>query len=156
MSFQWNFCIWVFFVGVWKKLLPFSKWVPLNFSICKDSWYFRTGIRKSHCHIWNLRSRIYLVAKSGAKIKIFIFGTKNAWFGYFWAGIWKYFCLIWNQHPRICLLAKFDANKNPKIWGQKCLVWVFLGWSLKRILSYLKSARSSLSNCKTSWKNEFS
>ena len=31
-------------------------------------------------------------------------------------------------------------NKNAKFWDQKCLIWVFLGWSLKIILSYLRSA----------------
>ena len=37
--------------------------------------------------IINLRPRICLVGKFGAKIKIVKFGTKNAWFGYFCAGI---------------------------------------------------------------------
>ena len=29
-------------------------------------------------------------------------------------------------------------NKNSYIWDPKCLIWVFLGWNLKTILSYLK------------------
>ena len=42
-------------------------------------------------------------------------------------------------------------NKNPWIWDKKCLIWVFWGWNLK-IMSYLKSAASNLSNCKISKK----
>ena len=34
------------------------------------------------------------------------------------------------------------------IFDQKCMISVFLGWNLKTILSYLKSAPSNLSNCK--------
>ena len=37
--------------------------------------------------------------------------------------------------------------------GKSGLIWVFLGWNLKKLLSYLKSALSSLSNGKTSQKN---
>ena len=37
---------------------------------------------------------------------------------------------------------------DPLIWYQKCLSWVFLGWNLKVIKSYLKSAPSNSSNCK--------
>ena len=40
--------------------------------------YFWGGIWKYYCHIWNLRSRICLVAKFGAKLKIHKFWTKNA------------------------------------------------------------------------------
>ena len=35
----------------------------------------------------------------------------------------------------------------------KCLICVFLGWHLKIILSYLKSAPSNFVNYKISWKN---
>ena len=36
-------------------------------------------------------------------------------------------------------------NKNPLIWDQKCMMCVFLGWNLKILLSYLKSAPLNLS-----------
>ena len=37
MSFQREFRISVFLAGIWQKLLPFSKSVPSNFSICEVS-----------------------------------------------------------------------------------------------------------------------
>ena len=37
LSFQRKFRIWVFVVGILKKLLPFSKSVPSNFPICEVS-----------------------------------------------------------------------------------------------------------------------
>ena len=137
LSFQINFCIWVFFAGIWKKLLPFSKSVSLNFPLREDSCknkkiltfrtkpalfgYFRTGIWKSHCHIWYQRPRIRVF---GAKQKT-KFGTKNVCFAYFWGRIWKYYCHIWNLPPQICLAAKFDAKtkimKKNSWKKQKCL-----------------------------------
>ena len=41
-----------------------------------------------------------------------------------------------------------QRNKNAYIWDHKCLIWVALGWNMKTILSYLKSAPSNLSNYK--------
>ena len=44
-----------------------------------------------------------------------------------------------NHHPRICLNEKFrEENKNASIWDQKCLIWVFLCWNFRKLLSYLK------------------
>ena len=40
------------------------------------------------------------------------------------------------------------------IFDQKYMISVFLGWNLKTILSYLKSAPSNLSNCKVSHKKK--
>ena len=40
------------------------------------------------------------------------------------------------------------------MWDQKYIIWVFLGWNLKKILSSLKSAPSNLSVCKISQKNK--
>ena len=45
-------------------------------------------------------------------------------------------------------------NKNAQIWDQKCLIWMFLGWNSKTILSHWKSAPLNLSNCQISWNNE--
>ena len=87
----------------------------LNFGTKLPCLYFWAAILKNHCHIWNQRPRICLIAKFGGKIKILKFGTKNAWFGFFGAWIWKYYCYIWNQHPLICLIAKFHIKtKMPK------------------------------------------
>ena len=42
----------------------------------------------------------------------------------------------------------------PKFGTKNAIFLVFLDWSLKRILSYLKSAPSNLSNCKILRKNK--
>ena len=106
--------------------------------------YFRDGIWKQYCHIWNLPLKFDYLQNFMLKQK---FWTDSAWFGYFCAGIWKWYCHIWNQHSPICLIAKFFVKiKMPRLWTQKCVIWVFVGCNLKTILSYLKSARSSLSN----------
>ena len=39
-------------------------------------------------------------------------------------------------------------NENVSIWDQECLLWVVLGNNFKKLLSYLKSAPSSLSYSK--------
>ena len=49
---------------------------------------------------------------------------------------------------------KKKKKKNAYIWDQKCLIWIFLDWNLKTILSYLKSAPSNLSNFETTRKNK--
>ena len=82
---------------------------------------------------------------------------KNTGFGYFWTGSWKLNCHIWNQHPRIFLIAKLcEKTKMPKFGTRNALFgyfWSnmpFLGyfWTriLKKLLSYLQSAPSNLSN----------
>ena len=73
---------------------------------------------------------------------------------YFWAGIWKYYCHIWNQCSRICLVAKFGAKIEILKFGTKMSDLGIFGLEFENILSYLKSAPSTLSNCKISWKNE--
>ena len=40
------------------------------------------------------------------------------------------------------------------MWDQKFLIWVFLGWKLKTILSYLKSVPLKLPNFKISLKTK--
>ena len=74
-----------------------------------------------------------LLQSLAQKIKILKVGTcqicKSARFAYFRAG-------MWNQHPRICLVVKFGAKtKIVKVFDQKCLIWVYLCWNLKIILS---------------------
>ena len=90
------------------------------------------------------------------KSKMPKFETKSALFGYFFlAGTWKQKCHIWNQYHRISLIAKFRKKAKISNFGTtNALFGYFLNWNLKTILSYLKSAPSNLSNCKSSWKNE--
>ena len=71
------------------------------------------------------------------------------YFGIFGQELKKNYCHILNQHLRICLTAKI-LEKNVKTGDQKCLIWVFLGWNLKAILSYFKSTLSNLFSCKIS------
>ena len=40
-------------------------------------------------------------------------------------------------------LQSLVQNKNPKVWDEKCLILEFLGWNLKKLLPYLKSAPSN-------------
>ena len=142
----------------------------------KIAWfgYFWVGIWKEYCHIWNHHPQFCLITKFFEKTKIPNFGTRNALFGYFWPKMpylgvfgqefWKYFCHIWNKHPPICLIVKFCEKQEYLILGskmpylgifdQKCLIWVSLGKNFKKLLSYLKSAPSNLSNCKILRKNK--
>ena len=76
--------------------------------------------------------------------------------GIFWPRISKRYCHFWNQCPWFCLIAKFqEIIKMPK-FGTKSLMWVFWDRNFKKLLSYLKSVPSNLSNCKISWKNKHS
>ena len=66
------------------------------------------------------------------KIKILIFGTKNARFAYFGTRIWKYYCHIWNRHPQIWVTAKFcEIIKIPKLGIKNALFGYFWAWILK-------------------------
>ena len=161
-----------FWTGIWKEhchIWNKRPWICLvakfgaklkilKFGI-KNTWFgsFWTGIWKQYCHISNQHPRICLYTKCREKVKMPKFGTKSylPLFGYFWVKIFKKYCHIWNQHPWICLIGKFcEKKKNAWIWEQKCLIWVFLSQTFKKLLSYLKSALSNWSNCKILWNNE--
>ena len=82
------------------------------------------------------------------------FGTKNALFMNFWTRIWKQYCHRLNQYRPYCLIGKVDERKIPKFEIKSALfgyLWVTI---LKKLLSYLKSALSNLSNCKISKKKK--
>ena len=49
--------------------------------------YFSARILKNYSYIWNQHPRIGLIPKFREKMKMPIFGTKNALFGYFWTRI---------------------------------------------------------------------
>ena len=76
------------------------------------------------------------------------FGTKNALFGCSWGRILKNYCHIWNQHLRISVIAKFYEEKRCLNLGPEGPNLGIFGEELKKLLSYLKSATSNLSNCK--------
>ena len=73
--------------------------------------------------------------------------------GIFWIELKKNCCHILNQHIQISLILKFcekkKKTKKKRIRSQpKYFIWVFLGLNFKKLFSYLKSARTNLSNCK--------
>ena len=118
--------------------------------------YFWTGIWTEYCHIWYQHPQIGLIVNFCERARMPKLETNNFWFGYFKNIIWKKYWDIWNQHPRICLPEKFGVKiKMPKFRNKKCLILVFLtknvlfgyfsSWILKILLSYFKSAYSSLS-----------
>ena len=67
---------------------------------------------------------------------------------YFWAGIWKYYCHVSNHGPQICLVPKFGVKKKSLNFGPKVPCLGIFGMEFEKLLSYLKSASSNLSNCK--------
>ena len=79
-------------------------------------------------------------------------GTKNILFRYFWAAILKHYCYFRNQHWRIFQNEKFHP-KRKKLWNwdQKCLIWVFLKWNLKKSI-HLTPLISKFLIFKASWK----
>ena len=122
--------------------MSYFKSVSLNLFNCKILW------TNQNAKIWD------------QKCYFRVFLTKNALFGYFFGkNLKKNYCEIWNQPLQFCLVAKYqEKTKMPKfetknallgIFDQECPVWVFLGENFKkRLVSYLKSAPSNLSNCK--------
>ena len=70
---------------------------------------------------------------------------------YFWASILKSYCHIWNQHRQNSLTAKFPKKmKMPKFGTKSALLRYFWAKMFLKLLSYLKSVPSNLSNCKIS------
>ena len=61
------------------------------------------------------------------------------------AGIRKQYSYVWNQQPRTCLLEEFDKKKHLKFQIKDVLFEYFSARIWKILLSYLKSACSSLS-----------
>ena len=112
LSFHRKFRIWVFLAGIWKKLLPFLKSVPSNFSIwkvsCKNKKYLHLAQKMLYLGNFGLKFKKAIVIFEISdfefvylqnflkKIKIPKFGIKSALFGYFWVRTLKNYCCIWN------------------------------------------------------------
>ena len=94
-----------------------------------------------------------LFAKFHEKWKYLNLGQKWNDLCIFGLGLWKNIVIFEIQHPRISLTAKC-CEKNCLILGQKCLIWVFLRTKFKKLLLYLKSIPSNLSNRKIFWRNK--
>ena len=78
------------------------------------------------------------------------FGTKMSYLGILGLVFLKTYYHIWNQHPWVCLIAKFCKKKQKYLnIGPKMPYFIFglfLGWNFRKLLWYLKSAPSNLSN----------
>ena len=147
-------------------VLPFSKSVSLNFQYAKFHakikkiltfrsknallGYFRAGIQKSDCHIWNQRPRFCVIVKFGTKQKSLNLGLKIPDLGIFRQKLDNHIVIFEISTLEFAYLQNFGK----KIWDQKCVISVFLGWNLKITLSYLKSKPSNLSIYQISWNSE--
>ena len=90
---------------------------------------FWAGIWKQYCRIWNKHLWICLIANFYEKRKKYL-------------NLGQIF-LIWlllGKKPNYCHIWTLWKKENAKIWNQMSLIWVFLEWNWKTILSYLKSA----------------
>ena len=92
-----------FWTGILKKLLPYLKSAPSNLSNYKILW----------------------------KMIMLTFGIKNALFWYFWDWVLNILLPYFKSAPSDFPNSKILRKKNVKIWDQKWLIWVFLGWNLK-------------------------
>ena len=97
----------------------------------------------------NSAPQIYLISKFCKTTKIPKFGTKDVLLGCFWATTLKKYCHVWNQHSQFCLIAKNFVKKQKDLnLDKKFLKCLFWDWSFKKLLSYLESTSSNLSNCR--------
>ena len=180
-NFDQKYLIWVFLGENFKKTIAIFEISTLKFVYLQNFTkkqkclnlgpkmlylgIFGLEFKKNYCHIWNQDPWICLIAKYCEIMKMPKFGSKSALFGYFWARILKDYCHIWNQHLRISIIAKFcEETKMRKFGAKNALYWYF--WPkmpflgifrqefLKKLLSYLKSAPSNLSDCKIWQKNK--
>ena len=118
---------------------------------------FCTRILKNYCHIcWSQPLWISVVARFCEETKMAKFRTINANFWYFLTRISKKLLRFEISTFKLAYLQNFTKkkNKNGWIWDKKCLIYVFFGWNLKTILSYLKSAPLNSSSCKILRKNK--
>ena len=127
-------------------------------------WYFWARTLKTYCHIWNQHLQISEIVKFLRKQKCLNLGPKMPYLGIFdqkWL-IWVFSGTVFRKTIvifeistlKFVYLQNFPKKQKCLNLGPKCLIWVFLGWNLKTILSYLKPAPSNFSNCKILWKNK--
>ena len=69
-------------------------------------------------------------------------GLKTPYLGIFGLLIWKTVVICEISTLKFVKMSKVSCkNSNCSIWNQKCLISAFLDWSMKKILSYLKSQK---------------
>ena len=108
---------------------------------------FGLEIWKNYCHtLRNFSIPKYLCNTK----KILSFGPQYVLFGYCFARYRRNYCHIWNQHLRICENAKLCVEEAKLNLGLKLPYLLLLELSLKKLLSYLKSAQWNLPKCQVS------
>ena len=105
---------------------------------------FGLEFEKNYCHIWNRHPRICLIALN--------LGPKMPCLGIFGLEFEKSIVIFQISVLEFVLLQSLVQKSSSLNLGPKMRVRVLLGWNLKIILSYLKSAPWNLSDCKISWK----
>ena len=138
----------MFWAEIWKYYCHICVRIIIHKFGTKNTLfaYFWVAILRNYCHIWNQRSGICLIAKFRVRTKMPKTTFKNALFGCFWARTLKHYCHILNQRPLICLTAKFRTKRKILKLGNNNAS-DFEG-SFEKLLLYLKSELSNLSNCK--------
>ena len=115
----------IFFAGIWKKILLFSKLRPTYFSIFQKFKkilhlaVFNWNSKKNIVIFKNQRPRICEAAKFGAKIKILKFEIKNIFIGCVGQQFWKTIVIFQISTRRIYLIAKFGAKIKILKFGTK-------------------------------------
>ena len=128
----WNQCPRICLIAYFRVRIKTPKFGTKNVSfgyLLGLAWF---QIRQGSCHIWN-HARILLNTNFVQKYRSL--NLPEIYQKYlicvFWEAFLKNHCHIWNQSPRICLIHKvWCKTKNPQIWDQECLIWVFLSWNL--------------------------
>ena len=94
------------------------------------------------------------------KERTFKFRTKNAFFFFFFGGGrgeavegveggWNWKNLLLYKMSKLKFVKKVSFMlRNLRIYGQRYLIWVFLGWNMKKLLLCLKWAPSNIINFK--------
>ena len=95
------------------------------------------------------------------KERTFKFRTKNAFFFFFFLGGgggegvegveggWNWKNLLLYKMSKLKFVKKVSfMSRNLTIYGQRYLIWVFLGWNMKKLLLCLKWAPSNIINFK--------
>ena len=114
----------------------------------------------NYCHIWNPQPQICQFAKFCKKQWRLKLWLKLCYLGIFWpiilkkilsyfpSGPSKNYSHIWNQQPQICQFPKFlEKTMMSKVVAKNALFRHFPGYYIQKLLTYLKSATSNLSNC---------
>ena len=125
-----------------KKILSHLKSVPSNLKKRETSRYKQLtssfGPKMFYCGIFEMKLENYC----------HISNQENASVWYLWEWIWKTILWYWKLAAQNSKKSKIPSKKKGlQIWNHKWLIWIFLGWYLKKLLPHLKSTPSNLTKC---------